>query len=511
MFFEQSFLWRQLGGKIRKFSVSARVRSTRSVPTAPVDPRSEKKGTHRVYTTDEPWDATLNRTDITGNRNNNKFYVIQLLRSIADPDTQEMFHKKFKSKTGVEWSKRATAASPKGKYVWIDRPYEVQPTDSKADIPSTLPPEIQALSHLIFSQSVLDSHLASMHYNAAKLPLGQLGKSAILKGFSVLKRIADVIENPDGDVAKEYGGADEAAAELSSEYYSIIPHIFGRASPIVITHPTTLKQELELMDSLWDMEVASKIMNAKPDNSANPINAMDARFLGLGISNFTPIQHHTREHIAINKYMHDTEVQNSFYDVDIVNLFRVERESETRSWNRAGHDQLAYGERLLLFHGSRSTNFAGILKEGLRIAPPEAPSSGYMFGRGVYFADMMSKSFNYCHPYLSDDTGLLLLCEVAAAPFYEQVNANYNADIDCREAKKRATKGMGRSSPANWMDTGKALGNDDLRGCIMPVGHSRVRQPSHTALQNNEYIVYSLDQVRLRYVVMVKCKTRVRV
>jgi hypothetical protein len=34
------------------------------------------------------------------------------------------------------------------------------------------------------------------------------------------QRIADVIENPDGDVAKEYGGADEAAAELSSEYYS---------------------------------------------------------------------------------------------------------------------------------------------------------------------------------------------------------------------------------------------------------------------------------------------------
>ncbi|KAJ7279741.1 hypothetical protein C8J57DRAFT_1502381 [Mycena rebaudengoi] len=53
-----------------------------------------------------------------------------------------------------------------------------------------------------------------MHFNAAKLPLGQLGKSTILKGFSVLKRIADVIENPDGDVAKEYEGADEAAAEL---------------------------------------------------------------------------------------------------------------------------------------------------------------------------------------------------------------------------------------------------------------------------------------------------------
>ena len=33
-----------------------------------------------------------------------------------------------------------------------------------------------------------------------------------------------------------------------------------------------------------------------------------------------------------------------------------------------------------------------------------------MFGKGVYFADMVSKSANYCH---TDQTGLLLLCEVA--------------------------------------------------------------------------------------------------
>ena len=29
---------------------------------------------------------------------------------------------------------------------------------------------------------------------------------------------------------------------------------------------------------------------------------------------------------------------------------------------------------------------------GLRIAPPEAPVTGYMFSKGVYFADMFSKS-----------------------------------------------------------------------------------------------------------------------
>lgn len=49
---------------------------------------------------------------------------------------------------------------------------------------------------------------------------------------------------------------------------------------------------------------------------------------------------------------------------------------------------------------------------GLRIAPPEAPVTGYMFGKGIYFADMFSKSANYCYANNSTTAGVLLLCEV---------------------------------------------------------------------------------------------------
>lgn len=37
----------------------------------------------------------------------------------------------------------------------------------------------------------------------------------------------------------------------------------------------------------------------------------------------------------------------------------------------------------------------------------------YMFGKGVYFADMVSKFTNYCHTSQSNPTGLILLREVA--------------------------------------------------------------------------------------------------
>lgn len=53
-------------------------------------------------------------------------------------------------------------------------------------------------------------------------------------------------------------------------------------------------------------------------------------------------------------------------------IFKIEREGESQRYKpfRQLHN------RRLLWHGSRTTNFAGILSQGLRIAPPEAPVVG---------------------------------------------------------------------------------------------------------------------------------------
>lgn len=64
------------------------------------------------------------------------------------------------------------------------------------------------------------------------------------------------------------------------------------------------------------------------------------------------------------------------------------------------------------------TNYVGILSEGLKIAPPDAPSTGYMFGKGLYFADVCSKSAGYCHASVDNSTGYVLLCEVALGSSY---------------------------------------------------------------------------------------------
>lgn len=41
----------------------------------------------------------------------------------------------------------------------------------------------------------------------------------------------------------------------------------------------------------------------------------------------------------------------------------------------------------------------------------------FQFGKGIYFADMSSKSANYCFANQSNHIGLLLLCEVSSSFF----------------------------------------------------------------------------------------------
>lgn len=68
--------------------------------------------------------------------------------------------------------------------------------------------------------------------------------------------------------------------------------------------------------------------------------------------------------------------------------------------------------RTLSMYNHRYWEEISVKPQGLRIAPPEAPPTGYMFGKGVYFADMFSKSANYCYANSAATSGVLLLCEV---------------------------------------------------------------------------------------------------
>lgn len=66
--------------------------------------------------------------------------------------------------------------------------------------------------------------------------------------------------------------------------------------------------------------------------------------------------------------------------------------------------------------------------------------TGYMFGKGVYFADMVSKSANYCHTSQSEPVGLLLLAEVALGNMW--VSLQWKNVSKCTNLNKQTLGGF---------------------------------------------------------------------
>lgn len=138
---------------------------------------------------------------------------------------------------------------------------------------------------------------------------------------------------------------------------------------------------------------------------------------------------------------------------------------------------------MLLWHGSRTANFLGILKEGLRVNPSGAILTGARFGNGVYFADAFAKS----EYYTEGNKKIVLLCEVAIGKKYEI------KDNKKLEKFQKLKPGQGNFDTVfvkgrQYPDPSKSVVIPN--GMIMPIGDKIIEQDNRTCPSNyNEYIV----------------------
>ena len=120
-----------------------------------------------------------------------------------------------------------------------------------------------------------------------------------------------------------------------------------------------------------------------------------------------------------------------------------------------------------------------------------------MFGKGVYFADMVSKSANYCATSRSNPTGILLLCEVALGETNDLYHSDYNAsDLP---AGKSSTRGLGRTIPnpnhsAKLGDVHVPFGKPEKDG-------KDQNELNRRSLMYNEFIVYDISQIKIKYLI----------
>jgi len=249
-----------------------------------------------------------------------------------------------------------------------------------------------------------------------------------------------------------------------------------------------LNKEVAMLDTLSDMEIANSIMKTTSSKSrdADSVALIDKRFEQLKLDHAIPLEKKTTEYQLIKKFLINTAGKTHNVRYHLHDIFRIGRTGED------GRFEKAYGKRKdscrrLLWHGSRTTNFGGILSQGLRIAPPEAPVSGYAFGKGIYMADISTKSANYCATSSSGRHGLLLLCEAElGSPVHELLTGDSNAAEDSKKNGFISTQGMGRIIPPGWVDAGAI--HESLNGVLM-VSRSAMLSRERKGIANKGLLV----------------------
>jgi poly [ADP-ribose] polymerase len=395
----------------------------------------------------------------------------------------------FKKKSGNNWwtvgSDKSAFGPKKGKYIMVDVDYSYMDepdTKSSTDVPVTkLHQSVFDLISMISNKDLMRASMSEYDIDTKKMPLGKLTKKQIKDGYTVLQKIQKAIEDKDKTDAEV-----EDVEDLSSQFYSLIPHNFGKKKPPAIDTLDLIKQKTDMLESLSNLEIASKLLK-KHSATSNPV---DDAYNSLKCE-LVPVDPTSEEYSLVQKYMKNTHgPTHSSYNLEIAQLFKVDRQGEKQRFESSSYKQ----NKRLLFHGSRTMNFMGILSQGLRIAPPEAPSTGYMFGKGIYLADSVSKAANYCSGFSGDKVseGLILLSEASLGKSREYRDSCFVTDLPDND--HHSTKGVGTYYP----DPEEAVIFDGMK---VPLG--TLKRGSQKNLYYNEFIVYKEEQVKLRYLIRV--------
>ncbi|XP_078104592.1 protein mono-ADP-ribosyltransferase PARP3 [Sander vitreus] len=464
------------------------------------------------------YDCMLNQTNI-GN-NNNKFYVIQVLKNNTDYctwnrwgrvgergqmkltrfDTLENavkdFEKKFKDKTKNNWSDRSDFVSHQGKYTLIevdgeqDAEVKVDTVDgkhvSKNVQACTLDNPTKKLIELIFSNDMFKEAMECMNLDIKKMPLGKLSKIQIAKGFEVLEEIEAAIKQK---------SRNNRLKELSSKFFTTIPHNFGRNRPPIIDDQEIVEKKKEMLMVLADIELAQTLKSETEKAQEEMIETvtvphpLDQDYNSLKCS-LTLMDKETETFKIIEKYLEVTS--GGYSNPKIVNVWEVDRETEGERFSE--NDGLE--NRRLLWHGTNIAVVAAILKSGLRIMP----QSGGRVGSGIYFASENSKSA--CYVRTSKNTGVMFLSEVALGKEYTITSDN--SSLKKAPAGFDSVVARGSVEPDPSKDIFITLEGKKI---AVPQGKP-IDQPqfSDSNFSNSEYLIYKESQCRLRYLLELDMK-----
>ncbi|XP_045386043.1 protein mono-ADP-ribosyltransferase PARP3 isoform X1 [Lemur catta] len=467
----------------------------------------------------EDYDCTLNQTNV-GN-NNNKFYIIQLLKEGDNfvcwnrwgrvgemgqtkikqfqklEDAKKDFEKKFQEKTKNNWAERDHFVAHPGKYTLIEVQGEDEAQEAVVKVdggpartvakrvrPCSLDPATQKLLTNIFSKEMFNNAMALMNLDVKKMPLGKLSKQQIARGFKALEALEEALKDPTG--------SGQSLEELSSHFYTVIPHNFGRDRPPLINSPEILQAKKDMLLVLADIELAQALQAASEEEriveeEPHPLDR-DYQLLKCQLQ---LLDSGAPEYKVIQTYLEQTG--SSHRRPTLQHVWKVNREGEGDRFQ----DHSKLGNRRLLWHGTNVAMVAAILTSGLRIMP----HSGGRVGKGIYFASENSKSAGYVTGMLcgAHHVGYMFLGEVALGKEHHITMDEPN--LICPPPGFDSVIARGHTEPDPTQDTELEL---DGQRVIVPQGRP-IPCPEfrNSTFSQSEYLIYQESQCRLRYLLQV--------
>ena len=140
-----------------------------------------------------------------------------------------------------------------------------------ANIPdSKLSEGLQKLVNFFFDKKMMETSMVSVNVDVKKMPLGELSKETVLQGYKILRDLEQAIKN----------GDQRPLIELTSKFYTVIPHNFGRQNMMnfVVKTQEQVREKYDLITNLLDIQVANNILESSATSAKLTANPVDTNY-----------------------------------------------------------------------------------------------------------------------------------------------------------------------------------------------------------------------------------------
>uniref|UniRef100_A0A8C7VUG6 Poly [ADP-ribose] polymerase n=1 Tax=Oncorhynchus mykiss TaxID=8022 RepID=A0A8C7VUG6_ONCMY len=323
---------------------------------------------------------------------------------------------------------------------------------------TTLPPEAPDLGSASLQQLLLEEKLSCSSLSQ------EVGVFVELLWAEALGCLDNVLKVPItslslNDVSELWLARNTEVASLMEEVYTLLPHKTDLSH--LPLHTKLISSQLDLCQLIRD------VLNVSEATLRSPIPSCLGKYRALrcSIERVPPGPEFLETRKVLWNHMKPHNVQ-------ILQVLRVNRGVELQMFREE------LGNVKPLLHSSSPSSFVGILSRGLLLPRVGVEHHGIErtdignLGGGIYFSDAISTSLKYSKPSVTDGSRLLLVCDVALGR--------------CTDLQKRDSS-----------LTHSPEGYHSVHG----VRHTPKKPSDANADIDDEYVVYSPEQVRLQYVV----------